>query len=1024
MTLSESSRAGAVSAYLLVLLFAVATPATRPPPAVASPDQAWASLLKGASFSGAEEVLRFFDAHRSNPRAAFVAARALHDLGAADKGTACFQAIEKEDSRSPVAPLGLGKIALLNEEYGRADLLFRIAAARAVRIGDRTGESVAREGLGWALRGAKRWEEAAGEFGEQIRLAEESGSGMGAAFGRYALGVTLKEISRGGGVDRVEEAVRHLERSIEESEAIGVPLWAAKARITLSILARWRGDMGGALRLRKEALVRFEEAGDEAAQVECLQRIAAMQLYLGELDDAQRLLHRGWRLAEEIGKPRLLGWIALTLGSICYLTGENERAVAYYDRAIGAAKEEDEGNLLAASLMNKGLVLVEEGRYGEALQQYDEALRLCRSRGDRRGEARILNNKGTCLLLSGETEEAVRLLENTLALTGEIGTPGKTEAYVRRDLGLCLSSLGEWERAEVELDRAGEMARRMDLPGIPADVARGKAVIAIGRGEKKEALRLLREAIEIREGIRGRLAGAARVQSRRFGRSSALYEETVHLLYRMHRDDPGAGHDRTAFDIAQRAKARSFLDRMAESDFELPARADSAFRRRERELEERIAAVMDDGEGTAANEIEIARLEEELEVLEGKIRAADPRYAELIYPKPATLSEVRREILNEDELLLEYLLGDEASYLWAVSRDTFRFLRLPPRDSVESAVRLLLAYADDYNLAGPDPAFFLAAATPASAALLFPAGEEVSRAKRIIIVPHGILHYLPFEILLTSTEQDHGGYGGLAWLVKGADPVYLPSVSVLALLRAGSRGRREQRPGSLLLIGNPSLPKEGEAGPLARTVLADHPVPLPYVEEEMARLRSLYDDGRVLILDGEKATRREIARAGEDGPYETIHFATHGLFNERRPRYSGLVITADAESGEDGFLTIGELFGMKLDCDLAVLSSCSSALGEEITGEGVIGIHRALLYAGAECVVASLWEVSGRATSLFMAEFHAIIESSGGDRARALAETKRRMISGALDSSWEEVELSHPFFWSPFVLTGNPGIGD
>ena len=1016
MRLFDSSRAGTPGAVLFVLLFAVTTRAAGPPPAGASPDEVWASLLKGASFSNTDEVFRFLDTHRGDPRAAFVTARALHDLGEAEKGTARFHAIEREDPRSPTAPLGLGKLALLNEEYGRADSLFRIAADRALRREDRAGESVAREGLGWALHGAKRWEEAAAEFGAQVRLAEESGGGMGAAFGRYALGVTLKDISRGGKVDRVEEAVRHLERSIEESEAIGVPLWAAEARITLSILARWRGDMEGALRLRKEALVRFEKAGDEAAQAECLQRIAAMQLSLGELDDAQRLLHRGWRIAEKIEEPRLLGWIALNLGSICYLTGENERAVSYYDRAVGAAKEGDDSNLLAASLMNKGLVLVEEGRYEEALLQYDEALRHCRDQGDRRGEARILNNKGTCLLLSGETEEAVRLLETTLALTGEIGTPGKTEAYVRRDLGLCLGNLGEWERAEAELDRAGEMARQMNLPAIPGDVARGKAIIAIGRGENREALRLLREAIEIREGIRERLAGAARVQSRRFGRSSALYEETVHLLYRMHRDDPEAGHDRAAFDIAQRAKARSFLDRMAESDFEFPPQEESAFHRRERELAERVAAAAGGGEGTAVDEIEIARLEEELEVLEGEVRAADPRYAELIYPKPATLAEVRREILNEDELLLEYLLGDEASYLWAVTRDTFRFLRLPPRDSVESAVRLLLAHAADYNLAGPDPAFFLAAAAPASEALLSPAGEEVSRAKRIVVIPHGILHYLPFEILLTSTDREHDGYGGLAWLVKDADTVYLPSVSVLALVRAGSGEQRERRPGSLLLVGNPTLPEEEETGPLARTALT---APLAHIEEEMKRLLSLYDDRRTLVLEGEKATRREIARAGESGPYETIHFATHGLFNERRPRYSGLVITADAESGEDGFLTIGELFGMKLDCDLAVLSACSSALGEEITGEGVIGMHRALLYAGAESVVASLWEVSGRATSLFMTEFHAIIELSEGDRARALAETKRRMIAGALDSSWEDVELSHPFFWSPFVLTGS-----
>ena len=196
---------------------------------------------------------------------------------------------------------------------------------------------------------------------------------------------------------------------------------------------------------------------------------------------------------------------------------------------------------------------------------------------------------------------------------------------------------------------------------------------------------------------------------------------------------------------------------------------------------------------------------------------------------------------------------------------------------------------------------------------------------------------------------------------------------------------------------------------------------LPFAREEMLGIQDLFERAATRFVAGRDATPGRLREAGTLGGYRLVHIAAHGLYNERRPRYSGLLLAPDPQGEGDGFLPVGEVFGLDLPCDQLVLSACSSALGERVTGEGLVGLTRAFLHAGSRSVVAALWEVSGRATARFMTSFYGEIgRSDGADRAHALAQAKRRFASGEVEAVPGIARSSaHPYFWAAFVMTGD-----
>jgi CHAT domain-containing protein/tetratricopeptide (TPR) repeat protein len=762
-------------------------------------------------------------------------------------------------------------------------------------------------------------------------------------------------------------------------------------------------------------------------QADCHQRIAAMHQMRGELTPAARHLDAAWALAEGGGNPRLSGFILLSLGGLRYLVGEPDRAAEIFREALRIAEEANDTDLLAGSLVNLSLVLIEQESYTEAQEKLEAALAVCRQVEDRRGELHTLSNIGFCLSRTEDYAGAIEQLEQAAELAAAISAPGVSNLYIQRDIGFCHLMEGDLEEAERVFQAALATATESETPFLVADIRWGLARALRERGDPVDALQLLTEAIAVREGLRARMA-PTRIGGRLFGRHELVYEEAIDLLHQLHQASPEAGYDRRAFAIAQQAKARMSVELLAEAEIDLQPRRSPELRDEEAEiLDEVEALIARSGRASPAERDSlaplIARLEDRLETLAAEAHARDPRYAELRYPAPPSLERLQGEILREGELLIDYALGRDASHIWAVTPEEFRFIRLPDAETIEQRVNALLPLLRDYNLLGAEAGYYVDACRPVSEDLLAPCADLLAAAQQAWIVPDGILHYLPFEALVwpagTAPELPSSGqatgFAAVPFLIRDLPIGYVPGASLLAMLREGTPVAAEAE---LLALGDPPGSAAEETSIFARAVLGAEPLPVPQAREELEGILALYDPARTHARLGAEATLDELLAASAAGPFDAVHIVAHGILNERRPQYSGLLLAPGED--DDGFVTLAELYGLELPCAQLTLSACSSALGEEIGGEGLVGLTRAFLYAGARNVVSALWEVSGGGTSVFMQAFYRRLrDASAAGRLQALADAKRALLTRQVQPPpGMHADLAHPYFWAPFVLTG------
>ncbi len=1002
-------------AVMLVPAFA-APLAEREEPLLDPAESAWRRVAKGDAAEAEAEARRILRRDAGDARAAYCLCEVLHEQGRAVEALAFLRDSLPSAAGHGLVLLAEGRLAGLAGESAAAESLLAQALADFEASGDTGGRQVAGEQLSLLLLQAERSAAAGSLLTASLALAEELERPLAATYCRLKLGVAL---TRGRQADAAEPM---LLEAIEEAARLEIPLWVGDGEISLSIVYRLRMDLDRALHHREAALAAYREADNLPGQARSQHYIATIRIFQGELTRAISELREALDLSRAAGEDGEASACLGDLAAIDYILGDEEQARRLMREALRMGEGHRPARWIGGVQNNVGLTYQDQRRYGDALEWFERSLATLWDVGERRNEAATLNNIGRCLCEMGEYERGIARLEEAAGLAREWRIP-LTEAHVMRDLGFCRLEIGDPFAAEEAFAAAEAVARGTGYFHVLRTVHLGRALAARERGSREETRSYLTEAIDVAEGVRSRCAGSAPVQSSYFGMASQDYVELVDLLQAMHRDAPEAGYAREAFDYAQRAKGRAFLDMLAEAQVDLRCRADTLYQRRESEILNRVSELLaEEAEGPVRAEDEIARLEEELLLLELELRRADPRYAELQYPRPSKLPEVQEELLAGDELLLEYLLGDRASYLWAVTPTSFRLHLLPPRELLEEQAAQLLPLLGDYNLLGPEPSYFVAAAAELSRALLSPVAEELAAARRVIVAPHGILHYLPFEaLLLGETSGSPESFGALPYLVKRVDVSYVPSVSSLARLRSTERlapeqGRSSTADRELLIVGDPLPPAPGEVSAFARTVLGDAPAPLRFAAREISGIRALFPAGNGIVLTGADATPARLREAAASGPFRLVHFAAHGLFNERRPQFSGLLLSPDA-AGE-GFLSLGEIFALELESEQVVLATCSSALGEHVSGEGLVGLTRAFHYAGARSVVASLWEVSDRTSADFMRSFYREMDRpSGTRRDHALAQAKRALIGS--ETGGTGPVLAHPFFWAAYVMHGD-----
>jgi CHAT domain-containing protein len=406
-------------------------------------------------------------------------------------------------------------------------------------------------------------------------------------------------------------------------------------------------------------------------------------------------------------------------------------------------------------------------------------------------------------------------------------------------------------------------------------------------------------------------------------------------------------------------------------------------------------------------EAERSALLRDLDLVDAEIRERNPGYASLIEPRPLGTAEIQA-LLDPDTLLLSYTLGKERSYLWVVTPGAVASFELPGRAEIEPLARRLHQELSAFDVEARRREVLDAAAL--GRLLLGPVADRLGR-QRLVVVADGALQYVPFAVLIPP--------GGAADpLLVRHEIVALPSASALAVQRS-VLARRPRAPKRLAVLADPIFdardPRVKLAPAVRRAAAAERGSSferLPASRQEAEAIAALASPGDSLVaLDF--AASRELVLSGRLAGFRTVHFATHGVIDAEHPALSGLVLSRVGPDGgpREGFLHLRDIYGLRLDADLVVLSGCRTALGKETRGEGMIGLTRGFLYAGARRVVASLWPVEDQATAALMRRLYGAMWTAGLPPAAALREAQLEIRR---QRRWRD-----PYYWAGFVLEGD-----
>lgn len=863
------------------------------------------------------------------------------------------------------------------------------------------------------------------------RRPPSAGAGLGEAAALEGLGTVA---AQRGDLDRAEEL---LGRVLAQRERLAPGSWQlARSLADLGNVALLRGDPATASTWFRRAVAMGEGLAPQSSE------FAVLSISLGNaaldrwrLAEAEEAFERGRAILARVRPGSLeMGSVLQNLGVVAARRGDPERAGELFRRSLAVKQKADPGGVLVAtSLENLGLLV---GGFGDSRAEEDYLLRALKFAEERAAGtpllARILYNLGSFYELSGRLDQAQAYLDRALAIRQRLNPGGLEEALTLSGLAHVAAGRGDLAKAEALFLRVLAMTERV-APGS-LDLASAQSNLGdlrLRQGRAADAAELHCQAVDSIEGLRRRLGGAAETRQ--------AFAATVENFYATCLEElVGQGKTAEAFEVLERGRARAFLEQLAERDLVPPSEVPPEIGRRRRELDRDYDTVRSTLSrlNPVRDAAEVDRLRARLNDIRGQqeavlaeLRRASPRLASLRYPQPLGLAGARAA-LDPGTVLLSFYVSTTRSFLFVVRPDAtgVTVFSLPFGSAqLGSEIELFRKLA---QREGTDRAALTERAEHLYHILLAPAEPLIAPARRLLVSAHGPLHFLPFAALMRK-----GGFpGGGSYLVEWK-PIHLSaSATAYAEIKRSRRTAGVAR-GELVAFGDPLYPAavqraadaaaaESSAAPAGGQVPAASLelvsavrrgldlTPLPATRREVQDIAALAPGARMFL--GAEATEERAKSIGKDARW--IHFACHGLLDERSPLDSALALTIPDQpaAGQDnGLLQAWEILEqMHLDADLVTLSACDTALGGDGGGEGLIGLTRAFQFAGARSVLASLWSVADVSTGDLMRRFYGyLFQGRTKDEALRAAQLDLLHLSGD--------RLSHPYHWAAFQLVGD-----
>jgi CHAT domain-containing protein/tetratricopeptide (TPR) repeat protein len=774
--------------------------------------------------------------------------------------------------------------------------------------------------------------------------------------------------------------------------------------------------------------------------------LAAAELCLRQaLQIRRRLAPHGLAVADSLHN----------LGIVLWLRDDLDGARDYFEQTLQLRRRLAPGSPpLAQSLIWQGLLCMRRDELAASQMYFTQALELLEKdlSPDSLAVAAVLSNLGGVARARGELALAQEYYRKALGIQEREAQDSSAEANSLQSLAGLVRQQGDLAGAESYYRRA-LVIQEQKVPDSSAHAGGLFALASLLRQEHKreDAERLYAQGVDVLERQTASLGGTPEERSVFRARYENNYKDYVDLLVAL-------GRSEMALRVLERARAWALMEMLARAQVSVHGSADRGLDRTKHSLEEEIGARSSylirllDGMHTEAQLSELDRrlseLQDRYRETEAQIQLQNPAYAALTHPQTLTGQQVQ-DLLDDETLLLEYSLGPGASHVWAVTRTTLAVYGLPSRNIIEQAasrVRELMtargrrpkeSAAHQRKRLMLADAQYPAAARELSRLVLGPVAGLLEN-RRIVIVSDGALQYLPFAALPAPSGNADTP------LVMEHEVTNLPSASVLAELRRQALARVAP-PKAVVVLADPVFDSRDErigssagtdaaaeltdsaaalweqslsSGPrhLTSQPNADRAAPvylnrLLWTRLEAAEILKVTPAGEGLqALDFEAS--RATALSPQLSQYRIVHFATHAVSDSEHPERSGLVLSLFDQHGhpQNGFLGLEQIYSLNLPADLVVLSACETGLGREIGGEGLVGLVRGFMYAGATRVMASLWSVDDEVTALLMARFYKSLEQDGLSPAAAL---RAAQIEVRKDSRW-----SSPYYWAGFQIEG------
>jgi CHAT domain-containing protein/Tfp pilus assembly protein PilF len=835
-------------------------------------------------------------------------------------------------------------------------------------------------------------------------------------------------------------------RSLERAEDLNLAALAARLRLApggtevaeslmkLGIVAFNRGELDRAELFFDAALVRRERlVPGTLVHAETLNNAALVAHRRGNLAKAEAFLEQALAL-DMRRKPESVD-VATglhNLGTIARLQGDLDRAESLYQRALAMfEKTGPKDRHHPEILSNLGVIALHRGELEGAEEYSRRALATFREiLPGTLEEAAALGNLAKVVAERGDLEGARDLLQRSLEICTRLAPDSVDLAAALHDMGQLNVLAGDLPAAETNHETALEIRRRL-APGSADEAESLHALAGIhrDRGELEQAAELFARAVSVLDVQGDRLGGTRETRAGFRAEHAFLYREYVEVLLDL-------GRQSQAFEVFERSRARMLLEILAERDLlfsmDIPAELNLARRHLAAESDLVINELWRSSPGDSgrieALRARLVELRVERAELVERIRQASPRLAALQYPRPLEAEEVSRA-LDSGALLLSFNVGSSETSLFVISSESeLRVHRIAVGTDQLRQMVLGLRRHVLRGRAGQETRGVLDHGSRLYDTLLAPAEKALTASSKLVIVPDGPLHFLPFAALVRR------GDAGQEYLVESTALETVVSATVYhELKRITPPSGHEMDSPLLVAFGDPSFPTPTDAeasdqDPALRSMigLGFELTPLPGTRREVEALARIYDR-RSRIHLGTEATEENAKAVGRGVRY--LHFATHGFIDERFPLNSGLALsiphqTTWAPGRSNGLLQAWEVIEeMRLDADLVVLSACQTGLGRELSGEGLIGLTRAFQYAGARAVVASLWKVPDESTAMLMQRFYKGL-ATGLSLTEALRQAQVHVLHSAAagDDRAQQSDTAHrthPFFWAGFQLVGD-----